>query len=113
MTEGGFLPDFSSAVLAELERLPNTDGQLTAPAQDLRNLPWASIDNDDSLDLDQLTVARVMADKTVQILVAIADVDSKVKVSSAIDGHAQTKHDLDLYSFKNLSPCFRRDSPLI
>jgi VacB/RNase II family 3'-5' exoribonuclease len=63
--------------------------EVKAPAQDLRNLLWVSIDNDDSLDLDQLTVARVLSDKTVRILVAIADVDSRVKIDSAIDGHAK------------------------
>jgi exoribonuclease-2 len=52
-------------------------------------LLWASIDNDDSLDLDQLTVAEVLPDKSVKILVAVADVDALVKKSSAIDEHAR------------------------
>ena len=37
---------------------------------------WASIDNDDSRDLDQLTVAEAMPAEKVKILVAIADVDA-------------------------------------
>ena len=49
---------------------------------------WASIDNDDSLDLDQLTVADAMPGDQIKILVAIADVDSLVKNGSAIDEHA-------------------------
>ena len=55
----------------------------------LRDLLWASIDNDDSRDLDQLTVAEVMPADKVKILVAIADVDIVVKNDSAIDGHAR------------------------
>ena len=51
---------------------------------------WASIDNDDSLDLDQLSVAEQLPDGAVKILVAIADVDAIAKKGSAIDGHAQT-----------------------
>ena len=58
--------------------------------KDLRALLWASIDNDDSLDLDQLSVAEQLPDGAVKILVAIADVDAIAKKGSAIDGHAQT-----------------------
>ena len=43
--------------------------------RDLRDLLWASIDNDDSLDLDQLTFAEVLPGGTVKIMVAVADVD--------------------------------------
>ena len=50
---------------------------------------WASIDNDDSRDLDQLTVAEAMPADKVKILVAIADVDAVVKNGSAIDEHAR------------------------
>src|SRR4030066_2281392 len=59
------------------------------PARDLRDFLWASIDNDDSLDLDQLTVAEAMPGDRVKILVAVADVDSIVKDGSAIDDHAR------------------------
>ena len=55
----------------------------------MRNLLWASIDNDDSRDLDQLTVAEAMPGDKVKILVAVADVDSLVKDGSAIDEHAR------------------------
>jgi ribonuclease R len=88
MLDRGLRPDFSAEALAELERLQvpaATDGQ---PVRDLRNLLWASIDNDDSLDLDQLTVAEAMPGDRTKVLVAIADVDSLVKPRSAIDEHA-------------------------
>ncbi len=56
--------------------------------RDLRDLLWASIDNDDSRDLDQLSVAVPAADGATKILVAIADVDAVVAKGSPIDGHA-------------------------
>jgi len=54
----------------------------------LRNLLWTSIDNDDSLDLDQLTVAEALPANAVRIRVAVADVDMLVKKDTAIDEHA-------------------------
>src|SRR6185369_11356019 len=51
--------------------------------------PWASIDDDDSLDLDQLSVSRPGPGESVTILVAIADVDVLVKPGSAVEQHAQ------------------------
>src|SRR5258705_8666369 len=95
MLERGLLPDFSPEALAELGRLQlptvTADGPAEGPLgiRDMRNLLWASIDNDDSRDLDQLTVAEAMSTDKVKILVAIADVDSFVKKGSAIDEHAR------------------------
>ncbi len=57
--------------------------------RDMRNLQWASIDNEDSRDIDQLTVAEEMLLGKVKIFVAIADVDSAIKNGSAIDLHAR------------------------
>jgi VacB/RNase II family 3'-5' exoribonuclease len=88
MLEHGFLPDFSPAALNELAKLPQVNGGTAPPIKDLRPLLWASIDNDDSLDLDQLTAAETLPDNQVKIYVAIADVDALVKKSCAIDEHA-------------------------
>ncbi|MEO6308043.1 MAG: RNB domain-containing ribonuclease [Nitrospiraceae bacterium] len=60
-----------------------------AGIRDLTGLLWASIDNDDSRDLDQLTVAEPRPDRSVSILVAIADVDALVSKESALDAHAK------------------------
>ena len=57
--------------------------------RDLTDLLWASIDNDDSRDLDQLTVAEALPGDKVRIRVAVADVDALVKNGSAIDEHAR------------------------
>ena len=89
MLERGLLPEFSSAALAELEKIQPPAVLNGEPTRDLRGLLWASIDNDDSLDLDQVTVAEVMPGDKVKILVAVADVDSLVKNGSAINEHAR------------------------
>jgi exoribonuclease R len=89
MMERGLLPDFSPAVAAELHTLSAPIVHTDPDARDLRHLPWASIDDDNSLDLDQLTVAVPMSGGDVKILVAVADVDAIVKAGSAIDGHAR------------------------
>lgn len=89
MLERDLLPDFSGQVIDELSKLDETDPKLEASIRDLRDLLWCSIDNDDSNDLDQLTVAVVLPGEAVKVLVAIADVDALVKKSSAIDEHAQ------------------------
>ncbi len=88
MLERGLQPDFPAQALAELERLaPASDGK-DSLTRDLTGLLWASIDNDDSLDLDQLSVAEAISGGQTRILVAIADVDALVKSGSAIDQHA-------------------------
>ena len=56
----------------------------------MRDRLWASIDNDDSRDLDQLSVAEPLANGAITIFVAIADVDATVPDGSAIDAHART-----------------------
>ncbi len=88
MAQRGLLVDFSAeatAQLAGIQAQPAACGQ----TRDLRNLLWASIDNDDSRDLDQLTVAEALPDGKTKILVAIADVDSVVHSGTPIDEHAK------------------------
>jgi len=90
MTERGLLPDFSAEARAEADALTKPAAETGAAIRDLTGLLWASIDNDDSRDLDQLTVAEPMAAGGVKIFVAVADVDATVKKGSAIDEHART-----------------------
>ena len=87
MIERGLEPDFSPAVQQELAAVRGP-ANATSDLRDLRNCLWASIDNDDSRDLDQLTVAESLAGGRVRIRVAVADVDALVRKSSAIDDHA-------------------------
>ncbi|HEX4780864.1 MAG TPA: RNB domain-containing ribonuclease [Usitatibacter sp.] len=87
MVKQGLQPSFSAQALAEAQGI--TRAATPTPAtRDLRQLLWCSIDNDDSLDLDQLSVGEVLASGATKILVAIADVDALVKKGSAIDDHA-------------------------
>lgn len=89
MREQGLLPDFSRGAMTELKRLSEPARASGDSLPDLKGLLWCSIDNDDSLDLDQLTVAETLPGDNVKILVAVADVDSLVKEGSAINAHAQ------------------------
>ena len=79
---------------AETERLEvPADAELGAAGRDLTGLPWSSIDNDDSEDLDQLEVAERLDAGVIRVRVAIADVDHFVPKGSAIDraaGHNTT-----------------------
>src|SRR5689334_20510551 len=85
MLARGLLPDFSPAALAQTEAIAKAPLERRSIIRDLRDLVWASIDNDDSRDLDQLSVAVPGLNGTLKILVAIADVDTMVTQGSAID----------------------------
>src|SRR3989449_4506982 len=90
MRERGLEPDFSPTVLAET-------GAITKPAEDrdpairdLRGLLWASIDNDDSRDLDQLSVAEPAGGDAGAIPVAGAHGGAGGGEGAAIDGPPPT-----------------------
>ena len=90
MLERGLLPDFSAAAMRETDGIKGAANlPVAGQARDLRNLLWASIDNDDSLDLDQLSVAEPRDGGAVCVWVAIADVDALVHRGSALDDHAR------------------------
>ena len=92
MSERGLQPEFSAAVERQLAGISGTAGlEITDPSiHDLTSLLWCSIDNDDSRDLDQLTVSEALANGSVRLWVAIADVNSLVPRDSPIDQHAST-----------------------
>ncbi len=92
MRTNGFEPDFPAEVMREVALLGDLSAaQLArdAPA-DLRALPWSSIDNRESRDLDQIEVAERLADGSIRVFVGVADVDSLVAQGSASDVHAAT-----------------------
>jgi VacB/RNase II family 3'-5' exoribonuclease len=88
MRERGLDPDFSREELAEAAAVPAAPTASEEPVRDQRMLPWCSIDNDDSRDLDQLSAAEVLAGGDVRVRVAIADVDVLVARGSLLDRHA-------------------------
>jgi exoribonuclease-2 len=88
MESRGFLPDFSPEVMAQARALSPAPMPSDPGVRDLRSRLWASIDNDDSMDLDQLSVSEALPNGATKVFVAIADVDALVKKGSAIDAHA-------------------------
>jgi exoribonuclease-2 len=94
MLKNGLEPDFPPKALAEAEAVKEPQAPQATKAgagedvEDLRSMAWCSIDNDDSRDLDQLTVAQSLGNGDTKIMVAIADVSAAVAPGSAMDEHA-------------------------
>jgi ribonuclease R len=88
MLDNGLQPDFPAAVDAQVRQITAPASAGDAQIRDLRTLLWCSIDNDDSKDLDQLSVADPQAAGAVRILIAVADVDATVSKGSAVDQRA-------------------------
>ena len=89
MLERGLQPDFSAAAQREADAITHAATATGSDVRDLRELLWASIDNDDSRDLDQLSVSVPHGNGATRILVAVADVDALITLNSAIDAHAR------------------------
>jgi len=85
MLRYGLQPDWPPEALKELSHLT---AEPSGSNRDLRSLPWSSIDNDESRDLDQLEVG--IDGNPPRVLIAIADVDGLVHRGSALDVHART-----------------------
>jgi exoribonuclease-2 len=88
MRSSGLLPVFSPQALQEAEAARHAGPERHGDIRDLRHLTWFSIDNDDTRDLDQLSVAEPLANGAARLLVAVADVDCLVRPGGAVDGHA-------------------------
>lgn len=88
MRDRGLYPEFPPAALAQAAALSAPPTTTEEPTRDLRELLWCSIDNDDSRDLDQLSVAAPLPGGDVRVLVAVADVDAAVPKGSPCDQHA-------------------------
>ena len=88
MQRHGFRSEFGPEVVRELQRTPSQHGAGSADVRDLRDRLWFSIDNADTLDLDQLSWAEALPDGAVRLAVAVADVDARVPSDGAIDAHA-------------------------
>jgi exoribonuclease-2 len=84
LIEAGFEPDFSSAIEEELQGI---SCPITFPegVRDLRHLPWSSIDNSDSRDLDQVEYVERGEGSLIRLMIGIADVASCVEKGGPID----------------------------
>ena len=100
MIERGLKPEFGVEALNQLKLIQKNAVDITNhksgdhhfiedDIQDQTDLLWCSIDNDDSKDLDQLTVCKALKDGSMVVMVAIADVDSLVPRNSPLDQHAK------------------------
>ncbi|HUU74857.1 MAG TPA: RNB domain-containing ribonuclease [Methanoregulaceae archaeon] len=89
MEKYGFEPRFSRTVLREVDAIENGSvPDKGDDGKDLRTLPWSSIDNFDSMDLDQLEYCETAPGGEIRVMVAIADVDFFVRKDSHTDRHA-------------------------
>lgn len=90
MIEAGFTPDLPPGVAAEVQALDESRPRDAADPsiRDLWALPWSSIDNPESRDLDQVEYAERQASGDIRLMAGIADVDAFVAAGSATDQHA-------------------------
>jgi exoribonuclease-2 len=103
MLDHGLEPDFTKQAEQQLTTIDAPANENSAAIRDLRNLSWCSIDNDDSRDLDQLTIAEDKGQGDVRIMIAVADVDALVKRSTPIDDHAE-KNTTSVYTAAKIFP---------
>jgi len=103
MISRGLVPDFPANLLDELKNITIPASYEPYHAKDLRDLQWCSVDNADSLDLDQLTYAEQLPGNKVRLLVAIADVDALVHANSNIDKHAR-QNTATIYTVAQIFP---------
>jgi len=83
----GLAPDFPDDEMSEINEISIPTTCKYEIAKDLRDLLWCSMNNADSLDLDQLTFAELLEGNNMRILVVIADVDALMAAKSKIDNH--------------------------
>jgi exoribonuclease-2 len=90
MLKYGFEPEFPAGIEQQLAQLTAHPPAIVAGGyvRDLRDLPWSSIDNDTSRDLDQIEVVQRMPGGMARVMIGIADVDAFVAKDSPIDQYA-------------------------
>jgi exoribonuclease-2 len=88
MIARGLEPDYPAAALIALAAIHGPSDE--QPSRDMRERPWFSVDNDDSRDLDQITLADELPQGAARVMVAIANVDGLVTKGSPLDQHAAT-----------------------
>jgi VacB/RNase II family 3'-5' exoribonuclease len=90
MIRYGFETQFRKSVIAEVDSLGvgRVIPEVSNGIVDMRSILWSSIDNADSMDLDQLEFAKRGDAGEINVRVAIADVDSFVSEGSQSDQQA-------------------------
>lgn len=100
MIDHGFQPDFPQGTDKQIAQIRTR--RPDSGLRDLRSLPWSSIDNDTSRDLDQIELAERVGD-SIRVRVGIADVDSSVDLHTPIDRHAADQTTTVYTGVKNFS----------
>jgi VacB/RNase II family 3'-5' exoribonuclease len=103
MIDRGLVPDFDRAIKAQLDTIHGPAKEFDdSSIRDMRSLPWCSIDNDDSRDLDQLTWAEER-DGMTRVYIAVADVDALVRKDTPIDERAR-QNTTSVYTASQIFP---------
>jgi VacB/RNase II family 3'-5' exoribonuclease len=105
MAAHGFEANFSKAALDQATALREAVKDASDGFEDLTHLPWCSIDNDDSRDLDQVSVSADLPGGATKILVGVSDVDVLVQQNSPLDLHAR-RNTTSIYTGVRTFPMF-------
>jgi exoribonuclease-2 len=97
LAEHGLETNFPNEVLLQVSQAHELQKENAGDVRDLTNLPWCSIDNDDSRDLDQISASEELGDGKIRVWVAVADVDALVPLSCPVDKHA-AKNTTSIYT---------------
>jgi exoribonuclease-2 len=90
LEKGGLFVHYSDEAVAQVTAFPGPPA-IPEGCKDMTGLPWCSIDNDDTRDIDQLTYMEESEDKKhVTVYVAIADVSALVEKDTYVHNHAHT-----------------------
>jgi exoribonuclease-2 len=105
MATHGFEADFPEMAIEQAEALREPVKNSSDGFEDLTSLPWCSIDNDDSRDLDQVSVSEDLSGGWTKVLVGVADVDALVQKNSPLDLHAR-RNTTSIYTGVRTFPMF-------
>lgn len=97
MESRGLTTEFSTEAMDQVRKMGGPPPILAPGVKDLRNLAWASIDNKDTKDIDQLAYAEDLGEGRTRLMVAIADVAEAIPQGSALDTQAQ-KNTVTVYT---------------
>jgi len=90
MQKYGFVAGFPSQVMRDVDALKNRVSLREGKGvRDMRGALWSSIDNYDTMDLDQIEYCEAGAGGEILVKVGVADVDVYVPKGSAADEHAR------------------------
>jgi exoribonuclease-2 len=87
LRENGFKVEFPPEVIAEIEHVADP-AKPSSAVVDMRAMPWTSIDNRESKDLDQIEVSERVDGGGIRLSIAIADVDAWAPKGSLVDQRA-------------------------